>query len=70
LKLPYIIKPILNLHTSALKMEAECSFETSVSSHKATQCHSPEVHNLDEETDVSETGIMTGSDFLMDDYRK
>jgi hypothetical protein len=36
----------LNLHPITLKMEAACSFETSVSAHKTTRCNNPEDHNL------------------------
>jgi hypothetical protein len=32
--------------TSTLKMEAECSPETSVSAYKTTRCHNPEAHIL------------------------
>lgn len=36
----------LNLHTSFLKMDAECSSETSLFAHKTTRCHNPEDDNL------------------------
>jgi hypothetical protein len=35
-----------NWHTSILKLEIACFYETSVSVYKATWCHNPEDHNL------------------------
>jgi hypothetical protein len=37
---------MLNIHTSALKMEAADSSETPVSTDKTTRCHIPQEHSI------------------------
>jgi hypothetical protein len=41
---PYIIPLILNIITSALKMEAVCFSKTLASTDQSTQCQNPEEH--------------------------